>query len=271
MSGLVEEIHDNMFSLHSPSLSELRCKSTTEFTFCNVLDVNDNKILDINQTPSLFSPSFGPKSIYSGHNCSAPSTEARNKILEEMMNNLPESCHELSLKDIVQDDVGNLRPLVEQETSVLKTGTGFKSKKLIDRKRPISRSVSLDTGVFMLKMFIPSSFSKKKSKSSPKMYSNNDSFSNNNINGSNCKSDKKCMSTNTKSRSAELAPGCWFINKPWKTNTGVSRGRSTYKSGSLEAFCYGRSCYLVFLKVLINTLLAEAMLQRVLSLLVDVH
>ncbi|GJT39129.1 hypothetical protein Tco_0938994 [Tanacetum coccineum] len=153
-----------------------------------------------------------------------PSTEARNKILEEMMNNLPESCHELSLKDIVQDDLGNLTPLVEQETSVLKTGTGFKSKKLIDRKRPISRSVSLDTGVFMLKMFIPSSFSKKKSKSSPRMYSNNNSFSNNNINGSNCKSDKKCMSTNTKSRSAELAPGCWFINKPWKTNTGVSRG-----------------------------------------------
>lgn len=220
MSGLAEEKHDNMFSLHSPSLSELRCKSTTEFTFCNVLDVNDNKIFN---TPTLLSPSFGPKSIYSGHNCSsAPSTEARNKILEAM-NNLPESCHELSLKDIVQDDLGNLQPMVEQETSLLKAGTGFKSKKLIDRKRPISRSVSLDTGVFMLKMFIPSSFSKKKSKSSPRLYSNNNySFSNNNINGSNCKSDKKCTSTNTKSRSAELAPGCWFINKPWKTNKGVS-------------------------------------------------
>lgn len=201
MSGLAEEKHDNMFSFHSPSLSELRCKSTTEFTFCNVLDVNDNKILNIDETPSLFSPSFGPKSIYSGHNCSSPSTEARNKILE-VMNNLPESCHELSLKDIVQDDLGNLRPMVEQETSLLKTGPGFKSKKLIDRKRPISRSVSLDTGVFMLKMFIPSSFSKKKSKSSPRMYSNNNSFSNNNINGSNCKSDKKFTSTSTKSRYA---------------------------------------------------------------------
>ncbi|KAL8218428.1 hypothetical protein R6Q57_021801 [Mikania cordata] len=113
-----------------------------------------------------------------------------------MMNNLPESSQDLSLKDIVIDDLDKQRSIVDRKSDLK---TGLKDRKTIKRDRPISRSVSLDTGVFMLKMFNPVSCGMKKSWSS-----------------SGIKSKNRCMPPNTKSRSAELAPGCWFINKPWK-------------------------------------------------------
>nr|XP_043619293.1 uncharacterized protein LOC122591140 [Erigeron canadensis] len=193
-------------SLDSLSQSKLRCNSVTEFTFCNVSITNDDELSNKDENPFVFSPSFKPKNGYSGYNCSSPATKAQNKILE-MMKNLPESCHELSLNDIIVDDLQDARGKVEQKSD---SKMGFKSKKTPKRKLPISRSVSLDTGVFMLKMFIPSSLSTRKSKSSSKMCSNKNSFSNNNNSiESSIKIKNTCTQTNTKS-------SCWMINKPWK-------------------------------------------------------
>ncbi|KAI3730341.1 hypothetical protein L1987_61511 [Smallanthus sonchifolius] len=192
-------------SIHSSSLSK-----QTEFTFCNISYFNDNAKPD--EHPFVSSPSFGSKSGYSSYNYSSPSTKARNKILE-MLNNLPEGCQELSLKDIVIDDLEKQRSTVDQKSDMK---TGLKDRKTVKRERPVSRSVSLDTGSFMLKMFNPISCGMKKSQSSSRVYSNINSFSNNKCNGSSHKSDNRCLPPNTKSRSAELAPGCWFINKPWK-------------------------------------------------------
>ncbi|KAK1416444.1 hypothetical protein QVD17_32235 [Tagetes erecta] len=194
-------------SLHSSSQSK-----STEFTFCNVLDLNDNEKPCKDEHPFVSSPSFGSKIGYFGSNFSSPSTKARNKILE-MMNNLPESCQELSLKDIVIDDLERKRSVVDQKGDMK---TGLKDKKTIKRERPISRSVSLDTGVFMLKMFNPISCGMKKSRSTSRIFSSNNSFSDNNSNGSNHKGNKTCKPPITKSRHEKLAPGCWFINKPWK-------------------------------------------------------
>ncbi|KAI3734389.1 hypothetical protein L6452_13857 [Arctium lappa] len=207
-----QQRYGNISSLHSPSLSKLRCTSATEFTFCDISDIKRNENLTEHEDSLVFPPSFRTNPVYSGYNCSSPKTESRNKILE-MMNDLPESCQELSLKDIVVDDLESGRPVVKQ--------TSFNGKKTIRKKSPISRSVSLDTGVFMLKMFIPTSLGTKKSRSSSMISSNKNSFSNRSSN----KSNDKYMPTDAKSRysgvcrSAESAPGCWFVNKPSKATS----------------------------------------------------
>ncbi|KAI7736735.1 hypothetical protein M8C21_023966 [Ambrosia artemisiifolia] len=192
MTG-IEEKHVNM-SLHSSSRSKL-----TEFTFSNAFDIIDNEKPYKDEHPFVSSPSFGPKTGYSGYDCSSPSTKERNKILE-MMNNLPESCQELSLKDIVIDhDVEKQTSTVDQKSDMK---TGLKDRKTIKRERPISRSVSLDTGVFMLKMFNPISCGVKKSQSASRMSSNSNRFSNNKSNGSSHKSNNRRMSPQTNSRNS---------------------------------------------------------------------
>ncbi|KAJ9553906.1 hypothetical protein OSB04_017951 [Centaurea solstitialis] len=148
-----QQRHANMSSLHSPSLSKLRCTSATEFTFCNISDIKRNESLTEQEDSFVFSPSFGSNPVYSGYNCSPSTTEARNNLLD-MLDNLPESCQELSLKDIVADDLKSGQPVVKQGS--------FRGKKTIRKRSLISRSVSLDTGVFMLKMFIPASLGTKK-------------------------------------------------------------------------------------------------------------
>ncbi|XP_024991824.1 uncharacterized protein LOC112525788 isoform X2 [Cynara cardunculus var. scolymus] len=207
----LQQRHANMSSLHSPSLSKLRCTSATEFTFCDISDINYNKTPMEHEDSFVFSPSFTPNPVYSGYNCSSPTNERRNKIME-MMNNLSESCQELSLKDIVVDDLERVQPVVKQ--------TSFKGKKTIRKKSIISRSVSLDTGVFMLKMFIPVSLGTKKSRSSSMMSADKNSFSTRSSN----KSNDKYMPMDTKSRSEESAPGCWFINQPSKPKPTSRRG-----------------------------------------------
>lgn len=190
----IEEKHMNNISLHSSSQSK-----STEFTFCNVLDLNenDNEIPYKDEHPFVSSPSFRSKFGYFGYNFSSPSTKARSKILE-MMNNLPESCQELSLKDIVIEDLERKQPMVDQKGDMK---TGLKDRKTIKRERPISRSVSLDTGVFMLKMFNPISCGMKKSRSSSRIFSSNNSFSDNiNSKGSSHKSNKSCKPPINKSR-----------------------------------------------------------------------
>ncbi|PWA84709.1 hypothetical protein CTI12_AA156640 [Artemisia annua] len=73
--------------------------------------------------------------------------QARTGLME-MFDDLPESCYELSLKDIVTKD----------------TKPEMKKNKKGEKKGSISRSVSLDTGVLLLKMFVPSSLGLKKQK-----------------------------------------------------------------------------------------------------------
>ncbi|KAM5562533.1 hypothetical protein ABKV19_017648 [Rosa sericea] len=89
--------------------------------------------------------------------------------LMEMVRNMPESCYELSLKDLVE------RPrMVEVEVdeddmsteALVKREDGKVKKKKNDRKKPmVVRSGSFDSGGFLLKMVFPISLgSNKKNK-----------------------------------------------------------------------------------------------------------
>ncbi|CAK9171506.1 unnamed protein product [Ilex paraguariensis] len=112
----------------------------------------------------------------SGHHYSYPSPTSRlqaivdgKRELLEMIENIPEFSYELSLKDIVdeqQNMQGGQQGLVIEERSLkLKTELRIKQKKTkTSKRRQISRSESMGSGVFLLKMFLPIPlYSKKKS------------------------------------------------------------------------------------------------------------
>ncbi|KAE7998359.1 hypothetical protein FH972_002912 [Carpinus fangiana] len=84
--------------------------------------------------------------------------EDRRRLME-MIQDMPESCYELSLKDIVDEQH------VEETGSRSETEPQIKKKKKIIKARQMSRISSMESETFLLKMFFPSSLSfKKKSK-----------------------------------------------------------------------------------------------------------
>ncbi|XP_035835663.1 uncharacterized protein LOC118479280 [Helianthus annuus] len=125
------------------------------------------------------------------------------KELMEMINDLPESCYELSLKDMVAEDTEDSGYAIEDKVDVK---SKVKGKKKGAKRRPISRSVSLDTGVFLLKMFVPSSFGSKKQRVSRST----------SIDGLN-KHDIDVKQWKTWYEEGTLKPGCWFklTNQKW--------------------------------------------------------
>lgn len=90
--------------------------------------------------------------------------------LMEMIQNMPDSSLELSLKDIVLDNQqgtgeGHQEVGVEDISESCKTKAKSKGKCRTFKHAKISRSESMDSGVFLLKMFVPVSlYSKRKSK-----------------------------------------------------------------------------------------------------------
>nr|GEZ89453.1 protein kinase-like domain-containing protein [Tanacetum cinerariifolium] len=141
-----DEVNGNNMS-YQPKLHPIRKQS--EFTFCEIPKEKNQRKQDENESPPLWS-----NNVRSNGTCQSSATtkmaQARNELME-MFDDLPESCYELSLKDIVTKD----------------TKPEMKGNKKGEKKGSISRSVSLDTGVFLLKMFVPSSFGMKKQKVCP--------------------------------------------------------------------------------------------------------
>lgn len=86
------------------------------------------------------------------------------KELMEMVRNMPESCYELSLKDLVEHPV--VQPPPDPFPGKREKKKAEDSKKKNDTKPKIVRSGSLDNGGFLLKMVFPVSFRSKKKKNS---------------------------------------------------------------------------------------------------------
>ncbi|XP_076894372.1 uncharacterized protein LOC143546624 [Bidens hawaiensis] len=132
-------------------------KTPSDFTFCDIQNTKYHQEHHEIPTP-LWSKNLPSNST--GSSYPTQTTVEERKELTEMIKGLPESWHELSLKDMVADqdpyDFGlSLEYTVDMKPKL-------KGKKKVVKKGPISRSVSLDTGVFLLKMFVPSSFGSKK-------------------------------------------------------------------------------------------------------------
>ncbi|KAF5780151.1 hypothetical protein HanXRQr2_Chr11g0468721 [Helianthus annuus] len=219
----------------SSQISFHSIKKPSDFTFCDIPKRKYHKEQDENknhENPLDFSPPLWSKTPPS--NCtgssSATNTMAKGrKELMEMINDLPESCYELSLKDMVAEDTEDSGYAIEDKVDVK---SKVKGKKKGAKRRPISRSVSLDTGVFLLKMFVPSSFGSKKQRVSRS--TSIDGLNKHDIdvkqwktwfiqNKSNISrrsyNNDRCCNTTTKKRYEEgtLKPGCWFklTNQKW--------------------------------------------------------
>ncbi|PIA28498.1 hypothetical protein AQUCO_06900045v1 [Aquilegia coerulea] len=90
--------------------------------------------------------------------------------LMEMVKNMPESCYELSLKDLVEHSriQGSGQTTMVEERGLDKDyntiNSGKKKKKKNADKSRLSRSGSMNNGPFLLKMFVPNPLRLKKKK-----------------------------------------------------------------------------------------------------------
>lgn len=135
-------------------------KKPLDFTFCDI----PKKIYHQDDHNEGFSPRLWSQNNHSNFTSSSSSmntmVEGRKELME-LIDDVPESWYELSLKDMVAKEPDDSGLVMEDKVDMKPK---LKGKKKSSKTGPISRSVSLDTGVFLLKMFIPSSFESKKHK-----------------------------------------------------------------------------------------------------------
>ncbi|MBA0585536.1 hypothetical protein Gorai_016309 [Gossypium raimondii] len=171
------------------------------------------------------------------YRCLSPSSRAQaiargQKELMEMVSKMPESCYELSLKDLVEH-----QPVVvvepKQESFAQGRGSNsiderkYKNEKQNSQKQQLSRSGSLvDNGGFLLKMVFPVSLGSKKKK---KMKKNTSKKNDPNTNGNSKVSPKPTVAD----ASGKTVDKDW-----WKKRSGSSESDSsgsTIKSGSTKS------------------------------------
>ncbi|XP_060970141.1 uncharacterized protein LOC133037247 [Cannabis sativa] len=186
------------------------------------------------------------------------------KELMEMVQHLPESCYELSLKDIVAEE-HSLQEGEEDSSTVAKDETfdEFKAKapliklnrKKDIKKGQITRTVSLESETFLIKSFLPSSLGlKKKAKSArdPSIKSSEETESDiykvgsikrifvagrrnkicrNSTNGSTSSSHSSSSSSTSTSTSItrlaseiDFIPGCWSLFSTRKSKSMREKG-----------------------------------------------
>ncbi|KAL7585886.1 uncharacterized protein LOC122196261 [Lactuca sativa] len=150
----------------SISESELHCiTNPNDFTFCDTREGKYHQKQDGNENPLCFSSPLWSKNVPSSYTCPSSPTksiaEGRKELMEMINSNLPESCYELSFEDIVLKDRSNSVSMMEERVDMK---LDLEKKRKGTKKSQISRSVSLDTGVFLLKTFVPGSFGPKKHK-----------------------------------------------------------------------------------------------------------
>lgn len=134
------------FGVYSPPLWKANCSRSSK--------QESSPLLPYNHHYSNLSPNSRRQAIADGR-----------KELMEMIQNLPESCYELSLKDIVAEQHSFQEG--EEESSVSKDETfdfnaerkimKLKKKKMNLRRGQITRTGSMESETFLIKMFLPSS------------------------------------------------------------------------------------------------------------------
>ncbi|EXB40952.1 hypothetical protein L484_020686 [Morus notabilis] len=155
LESQVETCDEERFGFYSPPLWRTnKCSGTTKYESFPLLPHNHHY--------SNLSPNSRRQVI----------TEGRRELME-MIQNMPESCYELSLKDLVDKQHG-LQEGEEENTVIKDENSNFdvptqirklkKQKRTINRGQ-ITRTGSMESETFLIKMFFPTSLgSKKKAK-----------------------------------------------------------------------------------------------------------
>ncbi|KAI8014637.1 hypothetical protein LOK49_LG05G02566 [Camellia lanceoleosa] len=160
--------------------------------------------------------------------------------LMEMMNNMPESCYDLSLKDIVEHPT-RLEPqaeecLVDEKKFGRVKEIKRQGSKKSEKKEKMMRSRSTDNGGLLIKVVFPISFGskkKKKNSDSPKPEASDKSFTavgkewwkkrftvsrESECGGRSRNSGSPGSSGSNRSRKSESLLGCWSIFLSKKNN-----------------------------------------------------
>ncbi|KAK8549030.1 hypothetical protein V6N13_054209 [Hibiscus sabdariffa] len=127
------------------------------------------------------------------YRCLSPSSRAEaiargQRELMEMVSKMPESCYELTLKDLVEYQQQQQPVVDEPKQESFAEGRGsnpvdelnkYKKERQNSRKLQMNRSGSLDNGGFLLKMVFPVSLGSKKKKNTNNKKKNDCNTSNN--------------------------------------------------------------------------------------------
>ncbi|KAK8510580.1 hypothetical protein V6N12_055507 [Hibiscus sabdariffa] len=170
------------------------------------------------------------------YRCLSPSSRAQaiargQRELMEMVSKMPESCYELTLKDLVEHQQ-QLALVDEPKQESFAEGRGsnsiedhkYKKERQNSQKQQINRSGSLDNGGFLLKMVFPVSLGSKKKKMVMKKKKNDCNTSNN-------------YKVSSKPTVADVS-GKTVDKDWWKKRSGSSEsdgGGSTINSGSTKS------------------------------------
>ncbi|KAE8714322.1 putative Tetratricopeptide repeat (TPR)-like superfamily protein [Hibiscus syriacus] len=163
------------------------------------------------------------------YRCLSPSSRAQaiargQRELMEMVSKMPESCYELTLKDLVEHQQQPVVDEPKEESFAGGRSSSYKSERQNSRKQQINRSGSLDNGGFLLKMVFPVSLGSKKKKN----------IINNNKNDCNTSNKSKVSPKPTVAdASAKTTEKDW-----WKKRSGSSEsnsGGSTINSGGTKS------------------------------------
>ncbi|KDP39435.1 hypothetical protein JCGZ_03717 [Jatropha curcas] len=219
-----------------------------------------SRLLPVNHPHSNISPKPESKAM----------AEARKELMEKI-NDMPESSYELSLKDIVdeKEQLALQRENEEKEKAI--EGTGFdlntsetqikkqskKNIKNIAKSDRISRTGSMGKESFLIKMFIPSTFSwkKKTSENDPKAFrkpsfhvqeshvdeewgikrflsagdrKRSNTSSTSRSSSSSSTNSSRCTSSSSSKSSRSFSPGCWPFFCTRKSKHMRDRGRGCF-------------------------------------------
>ncbi|TQE00173.1 hypothetical protein C1H46_014185 [Malus baccata] len=181
--------------------------------------------------------------------CPTPSREEiilqSTKDLMEMIQDMPESCYEISLKDFVDEQQSTQG--VKEENNVQETSFDFHIEPQVRKQkrktqkgyttRQISRTSSMESEIFLIKVFFPTFLGSKKKEKAPENRSkvsprpsaggpenHNDwskirKFFLNKKSGASCSSGSTSSSSNSsttrsvtcRSSGSNILTGCWFI------------------------------------------------------------
>ncbi|BBH02466.1 embryo defective 2170 [Prunus dulcis] len=179
--------------------------------------------------------------------------QSRRELME-MIQDMPESCYELSLKDIVDDEQQGAQGVGGEETDAKETSFSFRSEEVQIRKQKsnvkkkssyeISRTCSsMESETFLLKMFFPTFLGSKKKPKSPgnrsskvtpspslslkdnhKDWCKIRTFFLAGVNKNNQGNNSSCSSRTRFSDETNALPGCWFFFHSKKSKTKRQKG-----------------------------------------------
>ncbi|KAM6556224.1 hypothetical protein CsatB_003243 [Cannabis sativa] len=202
-------------------------------------------------SPRLWSPPRSPNHQRAHYRSLSPASRTQaivrgQKEMMEMVQNMPESCYELSLRDLVEQPiVAEARRNEDKDANISRNDSQKKRNSDFGNKgKEIRRSGTMENEGLLLKMVFPVSFGTKKKKKTMVTNRNDQSIS---VNNSSKVSPKPFVSDGSKAGISNSSCNNSGVDKEWwkKRNSvsgeSESGDQSSLNSGSMKSSSGSRS------------------------------